>query len=630
MKRKRSFSTRLSLNILLVTSILFILAIGAASLSAHKLIAEEAETSAERLLDATIKDIEKSLKEIEVAVEVTGWIADGRRDDPEALYYLTSEMVRRTDKVVGCAIAFSPYYFEGQYFFSPYSYRDTETGEVHSKQLGNPAYDYFFMDWYQIPALSGKPCWSEPYFDDGGGSYYMTTYSFPLKDSRGQVYAVVTADVSVDWITEMLENVRPYTSSHASLVSRSGAYVNIDNNSSMVGETVFSTLKYVSDDRNDEIDSLVISMMSGQKGMRRYFRGTRMSFAVYGPLTNGWILSISCDYREVLARISQMQILLIFIGLIGLLLIFIFCYIIIRKLTEPLTTFSYSALRIAKGDFTATLPEIKSDDEIRELRDSFDYMQHSLVDYINNLKTTTAANERYASELNVASRIQMAMLPKDFPEHESYGLYAILKPAKEVGGDLYDFLQKGDKLYFTVGDVSGKGIPASMVMAIARSSFHFLSNLEFSVDQLANGVNEALSDGNDTGMFVTMFIGCLDLKTNVLEYCNMGHNPIVADGKFLDVKPNLAAGLFPGFPYQKQSIQLGKGSRLVLYTDGVTEAERADKQQFGDPALLEWAASATGITNEKEACESLLDAVRGFTMGNEQNDDITIMTLKIR
>lgn len=630
MKKKRSFSTRLSLNILLVTSILFILAIGAASLSAHKLIAEEAETSAERLLDATIKDIEKSLMEIEAAVQVTGWIADGRKDDPEALYYLTSEVVKRTDKIVGCAIAFSPYYFEGQYFFSPYSYRDRETGEVHSKQLGNPSYDYFFMDWYQIPALSGKPCWSEPYFDDGGGSYYMTTYSFPLKDKRGQVYAIVTADVSVDWIAEILETVRPYTSSHASLVSRSGAYINIDNNSSMVGETVFSTLKYVSDDRNNEIDSLVITMMSGQKGMRRYSRGANVSFAVFGPLANGWILSISCDYREVLARTSQMQILLIFIGLIGLMLIFIFCYMIIRKLTEPLTTFSYSALRIANGDFNAVLPEIKSNDEIRELRDSFDYMQHSLVDYISNLKTTTAVNERFASELNVASKIQMAMLPRNFPKHDNLDVFALLCPAKEVGGDLYDFALRGNMLHFAVGDVSGKGIPASMFMAITRSAFHFISGLGMEVDDIVYNINNAVCEGNETGMFVTMFVGCLNLDTGELKYCNAGHNPVVIDGKFLDVKPNIAVGLMPDFPYQMQTVTLEHGSRLVLYTDGVTEAERSDKAQFGDAALLEWSNSISGLGSEREVCSDLLQAVLQFTDGNDQNDDITIMSLKFK
>lgn len=629
MKGHRSFSTRLSLNILLVTSVLFLTAIGVASLSAHLLIAEEAENSAQNLLDATITRIEKSLQEIETAVQVTAWVADGRKEDPEMMFEITRAMVSQTEMIQGCAIAFAPNYYEGRYFFSPYSYRDQETGEVKTIQMGNPSYDYFYMDWYQIPSLSGVPCWSEPYFDEGGGRFYMTTYSFPIKDSEGKVIAIVTADASVDWIADLLESVRPYTSSHVSLVSRSGAYINIENGSSMIGETVYSTLSYVSDE-DDDIDSLVMSMMSGKKGMRKYSRGSKMSFAVFGPLENGWILSISCDYREVLARTSEMQVILTFIALIGLFLIFISCYTIIRKLTRPLIQFSESAKQIATGDFNTELPVIKSDDEIKQLRDSFDDMQRSLNAYIEDLKNSMAVNERFSSELNVASRIQMAMLPKNFPEHESFDLCALLKPAKEVGGDLYDFLLKDDLLYFAVGDVSGKGVPASMFMAITRSAFHFLVNMGVELDELTSRLNDAICEGNNTGMFVTMFAGCVNLKTGEFKYCNAGHNPTVLNGEFLDVKPNIALGLFPGFKYQMQKATVESGSHIILYTDGVTEAERADKQQFGDAALLEWARTHSGLSTQKEACQNLLDTVHIFTEENEQNDDITIMTLKIK
>lgn len=628
MSGKKSFSTRLSLNILLVTSVLFLLAIGIASVSSHILIAEEAQNSSDNLLDATITKIEKSLMEVEAAVQVTAWIADGRKDKQEALYYLTHEMVARTDKIKGCAIAFKPYYFENDYYFSPYSYRE-EDGSIHTKQLGSQSYDYFYMDWYQIPALTGEPCWSEPYFDEGGGKFYMSTYSFPLKDRNGEVFAIVTADVSVEWIAELLEGIKPYSSSHVSLVSRSGAYINIDSGSRFIGETVYSTLTYVDDD-DDEVDSLVYSMMSGKKGMRKYSRSHKVSFAVYGPLENGWILSISCDYRDVLKRTSQMNLILVVIGLVGLLLIFIFCYIVIRKLTRPLTTFSESAIRIAKGDFSAPLPEIKSEDEIRQLRNSFEYMQNSLTSYIEDLKNTTAANERFASELNIASNIQMAMLPKNFPNLENIDLYAILKPAKEVGGDLYDFYVKDRQLHFAIGDVSGKGVPAALIMAITRAAFRFVSGLGLPVNEVVENINDALSEGNEAGMFVTMFVGCLDLDTGELQYCNAGHNPVIINGEFLDVKPNIAVGLFSGFKYQMQSVKLERGSRIVLYTDGVSEAERADKAQYGDERLLDWSRHFERYHGARQACEGLLDSVHEFVDGNAQNDDITICTIKLK
>ena len=633
MKSKHSFSTRLSLNILLITSILFIIAIGVAAVSSHLLIAEEATKSAENLRDATISDIEKTLLEVEQSVKSNAWMIGENIGDSTVLYHITSSITKENANIIGSAIAFIPDYFEGFHWFSPYAYETTDGG-IALKNLGNATYDYYAMEWFTVPMEQGEGVWSEPYLDEGGSGYMMSTFSLPIRDKDGKIYAVFTADVLLDWITQLLADIKPYPNSHVTLVSRKGYYLNAGSDKRLLNATIYSTLDYLTK-KDRGIDRLVDSMMCGKKEVMQYSRGGKISFAVFGPLSNGWVASITCDYQEVLKRTSQMHMVLILIGLVGLLVLFVLCYLIIRKLTRPLSEISESALSIAKGNFNTPLPEIKSEDEIRKLRDSFDYMQRSIQSYITDLQTSTATNERYESELNIARKIQMAMVPRQFSSLESIDMHAVMVPAKEVGGDLYDYFIKDGKLYFAIGDVSGKGVPASLFMAITRAAFRFVASTGLTPSDIIRKLNKAVSDGNETGMFVTMFVGRLNLQTNEFLYCNAGHNPVVlvqpsGKAEFLNVKPNLAAGVLLDFTYEQQAYPIEPGSRLILYTDGVTEAERADKVQYGNDRLLAWATDTDRYHSEKEACDALLSAVKTFVEGNDQNDDITIMTIKLK
>lgn len=633
MSMNKSFAARLSRNIIVTTSILFLLAILVAGVSSHYIIADEATKSTEHLLEATMSDMEVTLKDVEGSVKSASWLIEEHLDDKDYLYHITKNTVSGNDHIVGSAIAFIPNYFDGLYYFSPYSY--LEGDKLCSKQLGNSQYDYFYMDWFQIPYLLGEPCWSEPYYDEGGAESLISTYSFPLKDADGKVYAIVTADVSLEWITELISGIKPYPNSNVTLVSRSGAYINVGKDSRLTGETIWSTLRYQNaDDVN--LTKIAEAMMNGEKGVMQYKRGKKISFAVFGPISNGWMASMTCDYKDVLRRASQMHAVLILIFMFGIIILLGVCMHTVQRMTRPLSDFSESAMSIAGGNFNTPLPEIKSEDEIRTLRDSFDCMQRSINEYINDLKSTTAAKERFESELNIANKIQMAMLPKDFPNDGRIELGAFLTPAREVGGDFYDFQIRGKYLYFTIGDVSGKGVPASLFMAITKASFSFISGLDMTLDNVVGKMNDAVSEGNANGLFVTVFAGKLDLETGELTYCNAGHNPIVVippedDPYFLDVKPNIAIGVFPGFQYVKQTVILKKGTRLVLYTDGVTEAERADKSQFGEDRLLAWASSSEAREcSAEDMCTHLYDAVRAFADGNEQNDDITMMTVNLK
>ena len=623
----KSFSTRLSLNILAVTSVVFILTIGAAAISSHILISDEATKSLENLRDATIKDVEKTLQNVEFAVEASSWLAGENKDKPDYLYHITEKIVSENDNIVGSAIAFRSDYLRGQHWFSPYSYIDKESGEVLSKQLGNEDYDYFGMEWFDVPFKSGEPHWSEPYYDEGGGEYLMCTYSFPITDKKGEVFAVMTADITLEFIEDVLEAIKPYEHSVVALMSPQGHYLQASSDVEKYGTSIFTTLD-ITEENGHNIGNVVNAVMSGQKGHMQYAIDGHLCIAVYGPVANGWIASIATDYKDVLERSSIMRNLLSIIGLLGLLILFIISFVLIRQLTRPLEKFSEAAEGIAKGDFNMALPDIDTEDEVRQLRDSFEQMQNSLSVYIEDLKTTTAANERFESELNIASKIQMSMLPKQFPDQDGLDLHASLKPAKEVGGDIYDFFIKDEVLYFVVGDVSGKGVPAAMIMSAVRSSFRLVAGIGLEPGEIVSRMNNLACAGNDSQMFITLFIGRLDLTTGELTYCNAGHNPVIAGGGFLPVKPNLAIGLFEDFPYQQQNYHLDKGTALVLYTDGITEAERADKQQFGEKALLKCVSEAKDSTSE-EICAHVLHELQAFTAGNVQNDDITIMTIKI-
>lgn len=245
------------------------------------------------------------------------------------------------------------------------------------------------------------------------------------------------------------------------------------------------------------------------------------------------------------------------------------------------------------------------------------------------------AQERLEADLDLAQKIQKGMLRTDFPPQ----LYALLNPARHVGGDLYDFTLKGDQLYFAIGDVSGKGIASSLVMAITRVMLRFVVGLGLPLDETLRRINDNFSETNETGMFVTLFVARIDLKTGHMDYCNAGHNPILIipnDEKpyFLKCKSNIAMGLFEHFGYEAEQMDLKPGTRLIAYTDGVTEAEKRDQSLYGDERLMEWASHTVETfpetsSQEQDIVKSLYDSVQAFTDGNPQNDDITIVSLRI-
>lgn len=253
----------------------------------------------------------------------------------------------------------------------------------------------------------------------------------------------------------------------------------------------------------------------------------------------------------------------------------------------------------------------------------------------DKLEETTTAKERIESELRIARDIQMSMVPNLFPVRDGLDIYASMVPAKEVGGDLYGYLLIGDFLYFCVGDVSGKGVPASLFMAQATRLFRTLAAQKMMPAEMATRMNAALTEGNEQGMFVTMFIGLVDLNTGHLDFCNAGHNApiilekgLVRNPQFLEMESNAPIGLWPDLEYVGESIDSIKGRPLFVYTDGLNEAENRQLEQFGDDRLLD-ILRHTKFVNAHQLIEHLSEEVEKHRNGAEPNDDLTMLGLSI-
>jgi len=275
----------------------------------------------------------------------------------------------------------------------------------------------------------------------------------------------------------------------------------------------------------------------------------------------------------------------------------------------------------------------KAHESLEQAHSKLEETHQQLLTAYDQLEETTAAKERIESDLRIARNIQMSMVPSLFPERDDLDLYASMTPAKEVGGDLYGYLLLGDLLYFCLGDVSGKGVPASLFMAQATRLFRTLAAQKMQPAEIATHINDALSgDDNEQGMFVTMFIGLVDLTTGHLHFCNAGHNPpvLIGDGKteFIEMIPNLPIGLMPEFEYEGEEIADISNQPLFVYTDGLNEAENREQTQFSDERLLE-ILETTPFESSKQTIELLASEVEKHRDGADPNDDLTMLCIKV-
>ena len=631
---RRKLSVRVSIWVVMFAAFIFIAALGFLFYQSREAVRQEAISHATQILDKTSLRVEGILNRAEVATNMTEWLIQRHPDKADSMFVYSRGMLLNNPDFYTCSIAFEPYYFKDYgLYFSAYSKHVGDS--IRTLQGGSEYYQYYFMDWYLMPKLLDKPCWTEPYMDlDAPTNTYemVTSYCQAIKNKQGEFIGVINTSLSLNWLSHTISAVKPYPNSYSIMIGRGGTYFVHPDSTKITRQTIFTqTMEHP----DTAMTALGHAMQRGEEGMKRMNLDGRDCYVFYKPLgKTGCSMAIVCPESDIFGGFDRLRHTVMGIVFVGLLLmLFIFIKIITRELS-PLHRLAKEAETIASGQFDTKLPDFQRNDEIGQLSHSFGNMQQSLVRYIDELKETTAQKASIESELNVASNIQMSMLPSVFPDRPGLDMFASMTPAKEVGGDLYGYLLKDDKLYFCVGDVSGKGVPASLFMAQVTRLFRTLANQMIAPADICTQMNEALSgEENLTCMFVTLFIGLVDLKTGHLSFCNAGHNPPVIGGgqhhgEFLQMLPNFPIGVMPGLEFQGEEIDSIKGRPLFIYTDGLNEAEDREHGQFGDDHLIDILRN-THFDTARQVVETMAARVEEHRDGAEPNDDLTMMCLRI-
>ncbi len=630
---RKSLSTRLSLLIVVFSAAILVASLGFMFKVSSHAIRQEAINRATQSLESTALRVQGILDRVKVATDNTEWLITRHLDGPDSMFVYSRRILQNNPDLNGCSIAFEPDFFkEKGRWFSAFSINDH--GTIKTTQEGNPYYEYFYMDWYQLCKLLDHPVWTEPFIDFNPGNIYSTemiaSYCKPIKDHNGNYIGTISVDLSLKWLSQTISAVKPYPNSYSIMLGRGGTFFVHPDTTKLFYQTIFTETL---DHEDTALAALGHAMQRGEEGMKQLKVDGVDCYVFYKPLgETGWSTAIVCPESDIFGGFNRMKLSIMLAVCAGLLLLLYVSIRIITRELKPLSHLANQAKTIASGNFNETLPESNRIDEIGQLSHSFGDMQHSLITYIDELKTTTAQKASIENELKVASHIQMSMVPRifpAFPNRKDIDLYASMTPAKEVGGDLYDFFVQNEYLYFCVGDVSGKGIPASLFMAITRNMFRIIAQQGHTPVEIATEINTFLSRDNDKGMFVTMFIGMIDLKTGRLDYCNCGHNAPVIDGQFLKMAyDNQPLGLWEDDPFEGESIENIRGRQLLFYTDGLNEAENSKHELLGNARLLELMADTQSL-DSRQVIAMLKEAVEQHRNGADPNDDLTLMCLKL-
>jgi len=638
--KKNTFAFRLNLYVVSSISLIAVIIFTSFYFISRDILLSMAEESAKNITEKYVNQIDAVIgKSAKIPFNIATVIENGNPKEEE-LIALLKNIVTNNEEVYGSAIAFEPFGFdENKYFYSHYVYKSK--GKIVTSNLNDPKYEYFYQDWYQIPAHLEKPVWSEPYYDEGGGNVVMTTYSVPFYKTENGIkkfWGIITVDIALDWLDSLVSSIKIYETGFAFVISYAGTFVTHPNNDFILNHTIFSLSEEYDIPDLREIGKKMIKDESGF----RELNGVTIkedSRIYYTPFnSNNWSLGVIFPDKELYADLNNISLLIIVIGLFGVGFIVTTVTEVSKRLTKPLNQFAKAAGEVGSGKFNTELPQITTKDEIGELYNSFKKMQFELNNYIENLKATTAEKEKMQSELRIAHQIQMDMVPKifpPFPERDDVDLFAILDTAKEVGGDLYDFFFIDDeRIVVLVGDVAGKGVPASLFMAVTRTLIRSKFTKGISTAKVVDQINRDLMQNNDSQLFVTLLLCIINLKTKEMEYTSGGHNPayiVSEDGTITTLKDRhgMALGLFDVMPYTSSTYQMKQGDKFVLYTDGVNEA--MDKN--GDIYDYERFENMLGKIKDlsaKESIEILLNDIKKFAEGAEQSDDITLMVVTMK
>ena len=641
--KKHSFANILSFRVMLVLIVMMTIIMITVYDVTKDTMALEAGSRYESIILNSNERIRGVLSDVYVAA--INNINDIERDidDPDKLQAHLERMVKLNMYMSSCRLIFEPDFFPQKgHHLEIYAWRDS-TGTIRGKQMNEHHPDYLTHPWYKAAFERQEGDWTPPYFDRAASHQLTTTYLTHIHDHQGRKVGMLGADVSLEWLRLRHQRIDAENherfekdfkdQSYSFIIDSDGTYL-IHPDRERVLKKKFQEIAALTPDTAD--DEMAQDMMAGKSGSRRILKDGVDSWVFYSFVKYAdWTVVVVVPEAIIHHNGNTLVLLLLGILATGLLVIYVLSHKLIHQIMKQLKRFVTAAGEMAQGNFNAELPEMRSK-EMDALRTAFMDMENSLARYVEELKTTTASNVAMEQELKIASDIQQQMLPKvypPFPERTDIDIFGEVVTAKKVGGDLFDFFIRDDKLYFSIGDVAGKGVPAALVMAVTRSMFRSASLSNTSPKLIVESINRSVCQSNDSFMFVTLFMGVLDLKTGHLLYTNAGHEPPVLVGgahtRFINVNNNIPLGLRSDWEYTEQKSLIDKGTTLFLYTDGYTEAETTEHEQFGRERMCSEALRLSAEhLDSREFVRQIRLAERTFVHGIPQSDDISLLAIK--
>ncbi|MBP5344369.1 MAG: SpoIIE family protein phosphatase [Alphaproteobacteria bacterium] len=482
-------------------------------------------------------------------------------------------------------------------------------------------YDYFSRNWYAeiIKDLkSGKKIsWTRPY-KSSEVEFLMTTVGVGIYDKK-KLVGIAMVDWQMDTILKSILTIKPTPNSFVLFADKTNDYI------IATTEPGIDTAKVM----GKSLKNLAWYSTALKEGVPFDYHGTKY-IPYIKQLHNGLFLIINVPERELFsAGLHHLHVVLSVLLIACVLIIGILYFVLKKNINQPLEKLTQTAEEIGKGNLNLAI-QLDQPLELAQLAAILNKMTKDIKEHIINLARVSQEKEKIESELAIAHTIQTSVLPTDFPKNEAFELVASMTAAREVGGDFYDFFPVDKTHYaFVMADVSGKGITAALYMMSAKTMIKNMLQAGYPLAEAASKVNKGLCDNHARGMFVTAFIGILDMKTGQIEYISAGHcPPLVKKGKqytYVKVNQNLVLGITPNYIYKTGSFQLKKNNRLFLYTDGVTEAQTKTEKLYGPERLQKALNQGTGDTISR-----VRHRIHRFTKGANQSDDITMMEVILK
>jgi len=535
--------------------------------------------------------------------------------------------------IYGMAIAYEPgAVLKDRKFFSPYFCREDGTGKLKFVDSGLASYDYTSDQWFSLPKEKGIAVWTDPYFDSVYGKVLMCTYSVPIFRD-GSFIGVLTADISLEKFDSKVDEVS-IVGGYCAIVSRTGGIISHPERSYIMNETIFSLArKYNSPDLAD----VGRKMTAGESGFMKFkdFSNGRTKWIVFAPIRSSeWSFAAVILEDTVMGpTYAHIRRSLVFF-LIGLGIIAAIIFMMSSRIVRPVGMLADAVDRLGRGDLDAKVTGLRNTDEIGVLARAYNKMLEDLKRNIDSRIKEETARKSVEAELNVAREIQLSLLPRKFPPfpgRKEFDLHALNLPAKFMAGDFFDFFMMDDStMAFVIADVSGKGVPAAMFMAVARTMLRDVSSSLKEPSAIIKRVSDLLAEDNDRLMFVTIFYGHYKFRTGDLCYVNAGHNPpylFRRDGKMEELgTTGPLAAVFPDASYTEMTTRLQTGDTLICYTDGVTEAYVGGGELYGDERFTRL---LSGIHSENvgKIDAEISEAVTAYSSG-DLKDDVTLLTLR--